>query len=552
MTLIFAQSESVFLMSPWKPVIVFLVLIAWAWVISHLDKDAAYYYLPRYWWNLGQMACGLIGFGLILLIPYFFVGLILGLIVLAGGILGYAYFRNQHVPEEAHWTLSLDSFSKKLENYQHGQAQKRATLTFLLKDETRMDVPSGDDPRGEAHSAFENVVDFAVPRGADQIQINVDSQRAVMAARIDGVQYPQPELEPKSALALIDYLKDLAGLDVADRRKRQRGSLRFDAGELGHHTLEIETAGSTRGLTMLMDLDKRQRQQMPLTHLGLLDSQKAQLAQVLEQRGRVVLVTSPARQGLTTTIYSLLQEHDPYVSNVVTLEDGVQLELEGVSHNDMSSLTPQQFNEKLASIIRTDPSVLMLDHLADAETVPLVANSSEEIRYYIAMPENDTFAALVRWVKLLGDRKQAAESLAAITSQRLVRKLCMTCRMPYKPDPAALRKLNLPVDRVGQLYHASGKVMEKEQAVPCPDCMGLGYKGRIGVFELMVLDDTARSLVAAGDLDRLRSHLRKQKMLWLQEAGLAKVVEGVTDVKEITRTLGGVSKGPAKPAESAA
>lgn len=538
-------AEPAFLLSPIKPIIVFLLLLGWGWVVSNLDKDAAYFYLHRTWWNLAQMACGILGFAMMLLIPIFFVGLLLGLLILLGGILGYAYYRNTKVPAEAQWSLSLDSFRAKYEGARHRQAQKHATLQFLTRDESRLDVPSGEDPRAVAHATLEQVVEFAVPRGADQIQLAVDAQQAQMNARIDGVLYPQPPMDPKAAVVLIDYLKELAGLDMQDRRKRQHGTLRLDAGDLGRHTLEIETSGSTRGLQVVMNIDATQRKQMSLQHVGLLESQRTQLQSLLESRGGVIIISAPPGHGLTTSLYSFIAQHDPYTASIVTMEKEVTLELEGVSHNEMGELSPQQWNEKLSATIRSDPNVIMLDHLPDPETAPIIARAASEIRFYVGMQEEDTFAALTRWIKACGNKKLAGQSIGGITAQRLVRKLCATCRTPYKPDPSALRKLNLPVDRVHQLYHASGQVMDRDKAVPCPDCMGLGYKGRVAVFEVMALDDTARDLISAGNLDQLKSYLRKQRLmpLLLNEAGLAKVVEGLTDVKEITRGLGGGKSG---------
>lgn len=544
--------QAVFLVSPWKPVLVLLVLVAWAWIVSHLDKDAAYFYLPRYSFNLGQLACAVVGFGLMLLIPFFFVGFFVGIIILAGGVAGYAYYRNTKVPENQQWGLSLDSFTERMQNYQNRQAQKSATLVLMTADEQRREVPVGDDPRAEAHATLENVVDFAIPRGADVVQVAVDPQQAQMVARIDGVLYPQGQIEPKSAIVLIDYLKEAAGLDLQDRRKRQHGTVAIHAGELGRHTLDLETAGSTRGLQMTIHIDGQRRKRMPIAQLGLLESQRAQFQQLLTEPGRVVILTGPTGQGVSTTTYSLLNEHDPYTSSLVTLEDEVLFELEGVTHHETGTLQTAQFNEKLGGVVRSDPNVVMIARPIEAETAQIIAKNAAEVRFYLPLREDDTFSALARWIKLTGNRKLAADSLAAIMAQRLIRKLCMTCRTPYKPDPAALRKLNLPVDRVDQLYHSSGQVMDRDKPIQCPDCMGMGYKGRVGVFEIMQIDDAARGFIAKGDLEQLRAHLRKQRLILLNEAALAKVVEGVTDVKEITRAIGSKpgkgNGGQAKPA----
>ncbi len=543
-----SAADPVFLMSWFKPLVFLAVLIGWAWAVSRLDKDAAFFYLPRQWWNLAQLGCGVIGFGLMLLIPIFSLGLLIGVVVLLGGLLGYAYYRNSRVPEKMQWSLSLDSITQMIQAQQTARAQSRATLTLLSQDESRIDVPSGSDPRAEAHAALERVLDYALPRGADRIDLAVDSKKASMSVRIDGVRYPQDQLDPQLAMGLIDYVKEAAGLDAEDRRKKQSGSFKIDL-EGDRHTLDVTSSGSTRGYTLAIEIDAGRRAQMPLTHLGLLDQQKEQLKKVIQSRGKVVLVAAPPRHGGTTTLYSLLQEEDPYTASVVTLEDEKVFELEGVSHNVMpDGFSAAQFNEKLSVLLRSDPQVMLVSRLVDQQTAKLAAQAADEVRFYIPIPRDDTFAGLKMWVKVVGDARQAAQGLGAIVSQRLVRKLCTTCRTPYKPEAAALKKLNLSPEKVSQFYHASGQVVVKGKPQPCPACLGLGYRGRTGVFELMVLDDQARKHIAAGETDKLRTYLRKRKMLWLQEAGLAKVVEGVTDIKEVTRAL--AEKGDAGPTSS--
>ena len=544
-------AQSVFLMNGFTPWIFAGLLGGWAWVVSHLDKDAEYYHLPRPWTNLALLATGILGFGVMLLIPYFILGLIVGLLPLAGGILAYAYYRNTQVSAEAVWTLSLDSFKAKLDQRQHAQAQKHATVTLLSQAEGALEVPSGDTPSARAHEVFSGVIDFAIPRGAEQIDMIVTTDKAALFARIDGVKYPQPQLEPQQALEVIDYLKQVAGLDVSDRRKKQVGTLRFDAAEHGRHEILLTTAGSTRGLTLSMALDVGAKQQMGMNEVGLLPAQAQQIQQLVAQPGKVILVAAMPGTGLTTLLYSFLQEHDPYTQSVVSLEDEDVFEIEGVSHNRMpGGIAATAFNEKLAAILRSDPNVLGLNRLPDVHTARLIAPyATEEMRFYVGLPVGGTFRALRTWIKAVDDPKLAGESLGGVVVQRLVRKLCTTCRSPYQPDPAVLKKMNLPADRVGQLFRASGQVMIKDKQMACPACQGIGYRGRVGVQEIMMLDDKGRQLIAEGDLDGLRTHLRRNKMLYLQEAGLAKVVEGITDIQEITRAMAEDKKKP-KPSSA--
>jgi general secretion pathway protein E len=537
MTYAIATAEPVFLMSLFKPIVFLALATGWGWVVSNLDSDAGRFYLKRRLWNLGHLASAVLAFGLLLLIPYFFVGLFLALLILVGVSGGYVYYRNNEVPPAAKWEVSLQFMRDHMASRGAKSAQSRASVVLMKKDESRLPVPSRDDPNVEAHTLFENLLDFALPRNSDRIDILVEASKATIVARVDGVSYPQPQAEPTLAMRLIEYLKTAAGLDLAERRKKQNGLIKVDGGELGRHTLDLVTSGSTRGLSMSVNIDPDLRTQMPLEQLGLLEPQQKQVRDLLETLGGVTLVAAPPAQGTTTTLYSILSEHDPYTSSVVTLEDKIAWELEGVHHTLMPvSMPPEKFNEKLMGVFRADPQVLYLTRFADTKTPAHIARGAEECRVYMPLEADDTFGALRGWVKAVGDRKLAAKSTAAVIAQRLVRRLCHTCRTPFVPDPAALKKFNLP-GKVEQLYHASGKVMVKDKAQACPDCMGLGYRGRTAVFEVMVLDDQARKYVASGEDDKLRAHLRRQRMFWLQEAALAKVVEGVTDIKEVTRAM---------------
>ena len=543
MTHALASASPVFLMSPIKPVLFLALAIAWGYVVSNLDKDAQRFFLKRRLWNAGFLLSAVIAFGLTLLIPYFFIGLPLAVVILAGTFSGYVYYRNKEVPPAVKWEVSLQFLYDAIAKKKSASAQHSASVVLMKKDETRLPVPSRDQPNHEAHVLLENVMDFALPRNADRVDVMVEASKAGIVARIDGVSYPQPEVEPALAMRLIEYLKQAAGLDMEDRRKRQSGILKLDGGDLGRHTLDMITSGSTRGLSMVVNIDPDLRTQMPLEQLGLMPPQLEKVKQLLNSVGGVTLISAPPQQGTTTTLYSILSEHDPYTSSVVTLEEEIAWELEGVHHNKIDEgLSPEKFNEKLQAVFRADPQVLYLTRFADTNTPAHVARGAAESRVYFPLEADDTFSAVRLWVKAVGDRKLAAKALTAVISQRLIRRLCHTCRTPFTPDPAALKKYNLP-SKVKQLYSASGQVMVKDKPQPCPDCMGLGYRGRTGVFEVMILDDKARQYVAQGADDKLRAHLRRMKMLWLQEAALGKVVEGVTDIKEVQRAMAKKSSG---------
>lgn len=533
-------AESVFLMSFVKPVLVMIAAGGWAWVVAQLDKDAGFYYLKRTEFNLIQLAAAVLGFGAMLLIPIFFVGYPVGLLLLAGGIAGYVFYRNGQVPEAEKWTADLSSFQQARAEKAEAKQQAKATLTMTNSDGKTVALPGPGDPDLAQYITLDQLMGFALPRGASQIDLMVDTEQAKYRVHVDGVRYPQEAPEPAEAVKLIDYIKKISGMDLEDRRRKQEAALDVRVEEWGNHNLQIASAGSTRGLQMQLLLDPERSSHVPLDHLGFAPRQIAAVRELLGKKAKAVLVAGAPQSGKTTTLYSLLHEHDPYTSSVVTLEEEILAELEGVDHSEVPRGKPaSEWNEKLGVLIRSDPTVIMASKLADEQSAKLMAGAAKDIRCYLPIDQPDTLTALKQWLKLTGDPKEVAEGLGAVFAQRLVRRLCHTCRVPYSPDPSALKKLNLPADKVSELFRASGKVMAKDKEVTCPDCHGLGYRGRVAVFEVMVIDKAAAKYLAAGELDSLRLHLRKQKMLYLQEAALTKVVDGTTDIKEVTRVMSG-------------
>lgn len=533
-------AQNVFLMSFVKPVLVLVAVAGWAWVVAQLDKDAGFFYLKRKEFNMLQLLAGVLGFGAMLFLPIFFIGYPLGVLILAGGIAGYVFYRNGQVPEGEKWSADIESFKQGRADKAAAKQQSNATLTMVDSSGKTVPLPQPGDADSPHYLVLDQLMAFALPRNADQIDLSVDTEKAKYRVHIDGVRYPQEAPEPGEAVKLIDYIKKICGMDLEDRRRKQTAEMEIRVEGSGVHQLQIVTAGSTRGLQMQVNIDPQRSSHVPLDHLGFAPNQLAAVRELLTKKGQTVLVASAPQQGKTTTLYSFLHEHDPYTSSVITLEEEAIAELEGVDHNIVPRGKPaSEFNAKLGVLLRSDPTVIMLSKLADEQSAKLLAPVGDEIREYIPIDQPDTLSALKAWTKMVGDPHDVAAHLGAVLAQRLVRRLCHTCRVPYSPDPAALKKLNLPADKVGELFRASGKVMVKDKEIICPDCLGLGYRGRVGVFEVMLIDDHAAKYLAAGELDSLRLHLRKNKMLYLQEAALTKVVDGTTDIKEVTRVMSG-------------
>jgi len=533
------EPQSTILISLYKPIIMFAVFIGWAKVVARFDKDVQALYLPRSAVNGAQLGCGAVALLAWLFIPLFWIGFLVALLLLGGSIFGYVAFRNTKVDENAKWDYGKDLIGGKMEAARVKRLTSDVVLTFLNKDGSPRPNPLPDDPVFELHNRWQHIFEYTATRGGESVTLAVTSERAAAVATIDGVKYPLQELDPKAAMAMINLLKQQGGMDATDMRRRQSGTVYIDLGEDGgRHELSINTVGSSKEVRLTTTFDTEVRTRVSFTELGLLESQQQALEGVTGTTEGVVLVAAPGGHGMSTTLYNLVERHDPYTQSVITLEDDIAFEVEGVEHELIEpSDTPDDIAKKIVVKLRSDPAVFLVSRLFDAQVASVIAEGAESTRFYAGIHQADTYTALRAWIKAVGDAKQAASVLKAIVAQRLVRKLCPTCRVPYKPDPAMLQKLNLPADKVQQLYKHTGKVIVGKKEQTCPDCHGIGYRGRVGVFEVMVLDDGARTMIGDAQLEQARGHLRKQRMLLLQEAALNKVVQGVTSLTEIQRAL---------------
>lgn len=551
-----AEADTAFLMSVYKPIIVAITLGFWAKAIGVIDTDlkTVRHYVAQdeqsdrgnvvvLWqrrWNHINLGGGFAAFGLWFVLGNFWLGMGVAIVIIATNLFGYAMFRNARVTEEKQWSFDPKTWlAERRDAAKHAGAQADADFVFVTSGGDRMDVPAGDDPRVSAHTKLSEIIGFSLPRNAERFDVVIGKDRSIISVQVDGVRYPQPDADGATLKRVVDYIKENARLDVNDVRRRQVGQCEIDGGEEGgRHVLGVTTIGSTKELQLTVIFDPDKRVSMKIEELGLLPAQLNALKPLFKHEKLAVIVASPPKHGQTTSLYSFMQQHDPYTQSIVTLEEEVAFEVEGVTHNTIEAgAGSDQIATELSRLTRQDPHVLMVGRLADVKVAKAVADTAPDIRFYVGMRQDDTFTALRAYIKAVGDPKVAAPSLGAVVSQRLIRRLCPTCRQSYQPDPAALKKMNLPANQVSQLFKHSGKIALKKETVNCPTCHGMGYLGRTGVFEVMVLDDDARKLIATGQLDQLRAYLRKQKMLWLQEAALMRVVEGDTDIAEIGRAL---------------
>ena len=414
-----------------------------------------------------------------------------------------------------------------------------------------MAIPEQETPEFELRTTAEAVVGRMIEKRAAQFDVApINEQTYALTYLVDGVREGAEKLSPNRALALIDFFKSAAGLDVKDRRKRQNGMIKM--GKTGSPPMEakVSTIGGKGGVRLTVLLEPEKAVQRDLDDLGLHERQREDLKKLIEERAGVVLIATPPDNGRTTLLYALVRNHDAYTSNVQTIETDKQATIEGVRQNVYDpAVDGSEYATTVRSILRRDPDVVGVAEMPDEETArEIVRADHPRTRTYCALKGESSLQAIQVFAKAVGDQKKAAESLHGVIAGRLARRLCHNCRVPFKPKPEMLKKLGLPED-TSQLFRKGGQVLVKDKPQTCPVCNGAGFFGQIGVYEVHPIDDEGRKLIAQNDITGLRANWRQHKQFSIQQAGLQHVVNGDTSIEEVVRITGGDGGGAKKPAK---
>jgi len=556
MTAALLATSSAFLVSFYKPLLMFLTFLPWLWLISSkLDKDAQYFHLNRHLYNAIYMGAAVAALAAMLLVPIFWVGWPLGALILFAPVYAYWQIRNREVPESQRFLLTGDSIAERLTRAKHKRAAKAASLQFKDPEGNLHTAPPRDEPGFAVHMLAEDLILPALAARVARVDLAVGSQGNVVAQTIDGVRYKRAPVPAELGLPLVDYLKGLGCLDIEDRRRWQTADVRM-SGPAGGSSLTLITAGSSAGQELRLIFDRANQVQKPFDGLGLLPGQLEALSvfQDVEERHGLVLFGAPAGHGLSTTGYSLVGRHDAYTSNIKTLEREILAELDGVDQLQWDPSNPDvDYATNLQSILRRDPDVVLISETIDKETARSAAEPGlRGPLMYVPQRASSVSEQLQQWAKVVGSVKVATKGLRAVINQRLLRTVCPNCRQAFQPSAEQLQKLGLPQDKVGQLFQASGKIQVKNKIETCPVCGGTGYLGQTGVFQAMMVGDETRRLIMASDLKAAMADARRNKMIYLQEAALRRVVDGETTIEEVVRVLTPARKATTPPRPDAA
>ena len=347
--------------------------------------------------------------------------------------------------------------------------------------------------------------------GASDIHVEPFEGYSVVRFRVDGtlrdVVRPRRELHA----ALISRIKILAQLDIAEKRLPQDGriTLRIGGRPIDVRVSTLPTGHGERAVLRLLD---KEAGRLDLGRLGMSDQALAGFDRLVRQPHGIVLVTGPTGSGKTTTLYSALGRLDAATTNILTVEDPIEYDLDGIGQTQVNARIDMSFGKALRSILRQDPDVIMIGEIRDLETAQIAVQASLTGHLVLAtLHTNDSVSAVTRLIDMGVEPFLLSSSLLGVVAQRLVRKLCLPCR---QPDP----------------------VSGGWRAVGCLACNRSGYAGRTGVYELLVIDDTLRALIHRNAAEsELRAAALAAGMVAMREDGQRWVRQGITSADEVVR-----------------
>jgi type II secretory ATPase GspE/PulE/Tfp pilus assembly ATPase PilB-like protein len=386
--------------------------------------------------------------------------------------------------------------------------------------------------------------------GAFQTDIAPAQDGYQVSYLVDGVRQAGDRLPAPVAVKVIDFWKQAAGLDVEDRRRRLTGKVSVKT-EAEQVDTRVTSMGSKGGMRLTLTSNPSSAVRIKAENLGLLDMQYEAVRTLASEEEGVVLLGAPSHGGRSTTLYAMLKLHDAYTSNVQTVEMEPQDALEGIRQIQFEPYKEgSEYSVTVRSVLRRDPDVVGIAELPDEATAREVAGADvERTRIYVSLNVESALSATQLFVKAVGDANKAAECLRGVIAQRLARKLCENCRVPYAPPPEMLKKLGLPADKVKQLFKKGGQVLIRNKPEICPVCQGIGYKGQTGLFEVFRIGQAERAIIREQNWSGLRAEFRKQQLPDIQQAALRKAVEGVTSIEEIQRISTPAKRKPSAPAK---
>jgi type IV pilus assembly protein PilB len=320
----------------------------------------------------------------------------------------------------------------------------------------------------------------------------------------------------------------MANLDIAERRLPQDGRIELNLGG-SPVDLRVSVLPTMHGESVVMRVLDRSNVQLKLDRIGLREDDLAQVRRLINRPNGIVIVTGPTGSGKTTTLYAALAELNDIETKILTAEDPVEYDIDGLCQCQVNVETETTFARLLRSFLRQDPDIILVGEIRDLETGNIAVQASLTGHLVLStLHTNDAPSSILRLLDLGIENFLLTATIEGIVAQRLVRTICSKCREKYEPREEELMELGLLPEDIGgrTLFRGKG----------CDNCHGSGYKGRLAIFEIMALNDIMRDLIMKkASTNILRDHARKFGMRTLRESGLLAIYDGLTTIDEVVR-----------------
>ncbi len=535
-------------LSPIKLGLLLLVYLLWIKTTDWVNRDCQLLRLSYSVWNAVLYVGFLVGFALAITIPVFPAGFALLVVSWLGPLLAYVIKRNstvdphervltpshiRHVLADALQSMGVKVASEKKAAYEKG-APVQFTATAGTPVENQADMVAARQSPG--YLPAKEVIAEMTRQRADKCMLDYSRDAVTVRFQIDGVWHEADTQDRETGDEMLFVFKKLSHLNPKERRQRQSGRFAVEF-EKKKYTAILVSQGTQTGERVILQLIQPAEHFQSLRDLGMREKTEERLKELLSSDHGFVLFSAPPGGGLSTTTPLALQLLDRYLRDVVAVEDirspeplaeNVELFTYDISKGDK----PEKL---LETVLRREPEVVVVPDLINATIAQMLCNAAEKRLVISTVRAKEAVEALLRVLLLKVPAAPFANTVQGVLNQRLIRRLCEECRQPYEPAPQLLQKLGIPPGRVEYLYRPPDPA---EQDKVCERCNGIGYYGRTAIFELLIVDDKIRAVLAKQPkLDVLRKVSRQAGNRNLQQEGIVLVAQGITSVQELSRVL---------------
>ena len=406
---------------------------------------------------------------------------------------------------------------------------------LIVEEEEEADDLEVDDGISEAPLVrlVNSVIFQAAEDGASDIHFEPQEDALVVRYRVDGVLQEVQRIPKRMAAGVTTRLKVLAKLDIAERRKPQDGRISLNAAAAGRMLdIRVATLPTVEGESLVMRLLDKSKKPPTLQEIGLSDEMRVTLEEIVNRPTGALLVTGPTGSGKSTTLYASLNMINRPEINIITVEDPVEYRLAGVNQVQINNRAGLTFAAALRSILRSDPDVVMVGEIRDGETAKISIEAALTGHFVLStLHTNDAPGAITRLNEMGVEPFLVGSAVTGVLAQRLARKLCSHCCEMYQPDTEELLRARVSPDVAAA---ADGMAFYRKRG--CPRCNQTGYKGRIGIFQLLAMTEQLESLaVQKASREEIERAAMSEGMRTLWDDGVRKVAAGLTSIEELAR-----------------